>query len=88
MAKAKGANGKSANSGATEETRSGPSADIATDGDELTKLKEKEYQRELRSLHGELVAMQEWVKASDAKVCSNPATRCSPPPVQPGHRGT
>ena len=33
------------------------------------KMKNKEYQRELRRLHGELVAMQEWVKASGAKVC-------------------
>jgi polyphosphate kinase len=33
------------------------------------KMKEKEYQRELRRLHGELVAMQEWVKSSGAKVC-------------------
>jgi polyphosphate kinase 2 len=33
------------------------------------KMKEKEYQRELRRLHGELVALQEWVKASGAKVC-------------------
>ena len=30
---------------------------------------EKEYEHELRRLHGELVAMQEWVKASGAKVC-------------------
>ena len=33
------------------------------------KMKAKEYQRELRRLHGELVAMQEWVKRSGAKVC-------------------
>ena len=33
------------------------------------KMKDKEYQHELRRLHGELVAMQEWVKASGAKVC-------------------
>ena len=33
------------------------------------KMKEKEYQRELRRLHGELVAMQEWIKVSGAKVC-------------------
>jgi polyphosphate kinase 2 len=33
------------------------------------KMKEKEYQRELRRLHGELVAMQEWVKSTGAKVC-------------------
>ena len=33
------------------------------------KLKRKDYERELRRLHGELVAMQEWVKASGAKLC-------------------
>jgi len=32
-------------------------------------MKEKEYRRALRPLHGELVAMQEWVKDSGAKVC-------------------
>jgi polyphosphate kinase 2 len=33
------------------------------------KMGRKEYEREMRHLHGELVAMQEWVKASGAKVC-------------------
>jgi polyphosphate kinase 2 len=33
------------------------------------KMKRKEYEREMRVLHGELVAMQEWVKASGARVC-------------------
>ena len=33
------------------------------------KLKRKEYEGEMRRLHGELVAMQEWVKASGAKIC-------------------
>jgi polyphosphate kinase 2 len=33
------------------------------------KMKEKEYARELRRLHGDLVAMQEWVKATGAKIC-------------------
>jgi polyphosphate kinase len=33
------------------------------------KMKEKEYQRELRRLHGELVSLQKWVKSSGAKVC-------------------
>jgi polyphosphate kinase 2 len=33
------------------------------------KMKDKEYQRHLRRLHGELVAMQEWVKSSGEKVC-------------------
>jgi polyphosphate kinase 2 len=33
------------------------------------KLGTREYEREMRRLHGELVAMQEWVKATGAKVC-------------------
>ena len=32
-------------------------------------MKRKEYEHELRRLDGELVAMQEWVKSSGAKVC-------------------
>ena len=32
-------------------------------------MKRKEYEHEMRLLHGELVAMQEWVKASGAKIC-------------------
>jgi len=35
----------------------------------MDKMGNKEYQRHLRTLHGELVAMQEWVKATGAKVC-------------------
>ena len=33
------------------------------------KMKTKPYEVEMRRLHGELVAMQEWVKATGAKVC-------------------
>ena len=33
------------------------------------KMKRKEYERQMRVLHGELVAMQEWVKATGAKTC-------------------
>jgi polyphosphate kinase len=33
------------------------------------RMSEKVYERELRVLHGELVALQEWVKSSGAKVC-------------------
>jgi polyphosphate kinase len=33
------------------------------------RMKEKAYQHELRRPHGELVAMQEWVKDAGAKVC-------------------
>jgi polyphosphate kinase len=37
--------------------------------DLLPKLKRKEYEGEMRRLQGELVAMQEWVKATGAKLC-------------------
>ena len=33
------------------------------------KMRRKEYERQIRILHGELVAMQEWVKDSGAKIC-------------------
>jgi polyphosphate kinase 2 len=41
----------------------------AANGAGKPKLKRKEYEAELRRLHGELVAMQEWVKATGAKIC-------------------
>src|SRR5436190_10808662 len=44
---------------ATQEATAGPPP----------KMKRKEYEREMRRLHGELVAMQEWVKESGAKIC-------------------
>ena len=34
-----------------------------------SKMTRKEYEREMRVLHGELVAVQEWVKATGAKIC-------------------
>jgi polyphosphate kinase 2 (PPK2 family) len=46
-----------------------PSASREAGADPPPKLKRKAYERELRRLHGELVAMQEWVKASGAKIC-------------------
>jgi polyphosphate kinase len=36
---------------------------------ERPKMTTKEYEREMRLLQGELVAMQEWVRATGAKVC-------------------
>ena len=45
-----------------------PAASAASDGPP-PRMKEKEYQHELRRLHGELVAMQEWVKDTGAKIC-------------------
>jgi polyphosphate kinase 2 len=35
----------------------------------VPKMKRKEYEQHMRILHAELVAMQEWVKASGAKIC-------------------
>jgi polyphosphate kinase len=46
----------------------GLSATPSEDG-RLPKMKNKEYERELRELHAELVALQEWVKSTDAKIC-------------------
>ncbi len=46
-----------------------PDADQIPAPERSQKMKRKEYERELRCLHGELVAVQEWVKASGAKVC-------------------
>ena len=56
----------------------------AADGDTgpaaPAKLGRKAYEREMRRLHGELVAMQEWVKATGAKVCNSSAVHA---PVLP-----
>ena len=38
-------------------------------GPPAKKMKRKEYEREMRLLHGELVALQEWVKESGARIC-------------------
>jgi polyphosphate kinase 2 len=35
----------------------------------VPKMKRKDYEQEMEALHGELVAMQEWVKGSGAKIC-------------------
>jgi polyphosphate kinase 2 len=42
---------------------------VPAGSDIAPRMKEKEYRRLLRTLHGELVAMQEWVKSTGAKVC-------------------
>jgi len=46
-----------------------PDARQGTENGAPHEMKRKEYEREMRVLHGELVAMQEWVKASGAKIC-------------------
>ena len=49
------------------------SAPVAAEGGAETgpppKMKRKEYEHQMRILHGELVAMQEWLKESGAKIC-------------------
>ena len=63
MAKKKG---KHTESGA----EAGPPAAVAPAGaGPVPKMKRKEYEQHMRVLHGELVAMQEWVKATGAKIC-------------------
>jgi polyphosphate kinase len=45
-------------------------AESAVDVDEeSTRLSRKAYEKEMARLQGELVAMQEWVKSSGAKIC-------------------
>ena len=49
-------------------------ASSATAGQEAeaglsSKMKRREYEQEMKILHGQLVAMQEWVKESGAKIC-------------------
>jgi len=41
----------------------------SSNGTPKPRMKRKEYEHELRPLHGELVALQEWVKAAGAKIC-------------------
>jgi polyphosphate kinase len=55
----RGAEAQEQGAGASQEAGAGP----------LPKMKRKPYEREMRCLHGELVAMQEWVKAAGAKIC-------------------
>ncbi len=49
--------------------RSATPAAAAVEASAPGKLKQKEYEREMRVLQGELVAMQEWVKTTGARVC-------------------
>jgi polyphosphate kinase len=51
------------------ETRPSSAAAGETGAGPPPKMKRKEYERQMRILHGELVAMQEWVKDSGAKIC-------------------
>jgi polyphosphate kinase len=54
---------------ALEDQGSAGAARLEADAGPPPKMKRKEYEQEMRLLHAELVAMQEWVKASGAKIC-------------------
>jgi len=58
--------GKQAHKDTVREGVDSPSA--AGPAEPPARMKTKDYDRELRRLHGELVAMQEWVKATGARV--------------------
>jgi polyphosphate kinase 2 len=61
------AEAQASSAGARQEAETGAAAKAETGP--AAKMKRKEYEREMRILHGELVAMQEWVKETGAKVC-------------------
>ena len=41
----------------------------AAEGKKNKKLKRRDYEKELERLHGELVAMQDWVVQEGLKIC-------------------
>ena len=47
----------------SHEAAAGDASPEAPDREPLPKMKRKPYEEEMRRLHGELVAMQEWVKS-------------------------
>ncbi|MEW1955891.1 polyphosphate kinase 2 [Terrabacter sp. NPDC080008] len=60
--------GRGAKAQAAEQQPRGPTADRER-GQRGHRLPRRTYESELAVLHGELVAMQEWVRATGAKVC-------------------
>ncbi|MFZ0528926.1 MAG: polyphosphate kinase 2 [Propionicimonas sp.] len=64
----KGKNSKKAKKAGAALRRSAAASTAAGAGPVPT-MKEKDYAKQLRVLHGELVALQEWTKATGAKVC-------------------
>ena len=53
----------------SKDKRNDKHRDAGNADEAVPKLKRKEYEAELAKLQGELVAMQEWVKATGAKIC-------------------
>ena len=52
-----------------ENGRAAAATSAAADGKQPARMKTKDYLREKRRLDADLVAMQEWVKATGAKIC-------------------
>jgi polyphosphate kinase len=55
--------------GKKDQTAGSGSRTKASSSGQIQKMKRKDYERELRELHAELVAVQEWVKSAGAKIC-------------------
>jgi polyphosphate kinase 2 len=68
MAKRKGRKTRHAHTGEVVESEVAAGTAVAETGPR-PKMKVKDYELEMRRLHGELVAMQEWVKATGARIC-------------------
>ncbi|MGW8227216.1 MAG: polyphosphate kinase 2 family protein, partial [Anaerolineales bacterium] len=69
MAKKKGKSKKSKAMNNLERVQATDSVENKFHGVPKPKMKRKEFEKELRPLHIELVKLQEWVKASGTKVC-------------------
>ncbi len=65
----KGKKGKKVDTAASSDVTTPGSAEGDAASAAEPRMKRKEYEKEMRRLQGELVAMQEWVKSSGAKVC-------------------
>ena len=61
--------GKGPTSRSGDDATPNSSMTVPSTGTPKPRMKRKEYEHEMRSLHGELVALQEWVKATGAKIC-------------------
>jgi polyphosphate kinase 2 len=64
-----GSKGKKSGKASASAKRKGAGSAAAPPGASEPKMKAKEYDELLKPLQGELVALQEWVKATGAKVC-------------------
>ena len=67
--KAAARNSGPGNNAAKEKSKSGVKSDSAAAAAVVTKLSNKDYERELKKLHVELVKLQQWVKDKGLKVC-------------------